>query len=147
MSPAREPLPAIRKRPELYTPMRSAPPFSRKFADRPMPAPAPTIIFPEDITSRRRARASSLFVGGAMLRTLWVWLAACTLFCAQQGVTSLRGACSSFHCPERVSLLRIVDSHTRDLPLWTVPFRHDVAKSGVWKLLNANGACPYRVRE
>ena len=41
--PAREPLPAIRKRPELYKTIRSTPPASSNFADIPVPAPAPTM--------------------------------------------------------------------------------------------------------
>ena len=44
--PAKEPLPAIRKRPELYKTIKSTPPTSSNFADMPVPAPAPIMGLP-----------------------------------------------------------------------------------------------------
>ena len=45
-NPANEPLPAIRKRPELYNTIRSTPPASSNLADIPVQAPAPIIGIP-----------------------------------------------------------------------------------------------------
>ena len=47
--PAKDPRPAIRKRPELYITMRSAPPSSSNFAEIPVPAPAPIMGIPREI--------------------------------------------------------------------------------------------------
>jgi hypothetical protein len=41
--PAKEPLPAMRKRPELYTTIKSTLPASSNFVDMPVPGPAPII--------------------------------------------------------------------------------------------------------
>lgn len=49
--PAKEPLPAIRKRPELYNTIRSTPPASSNFAEIPVPAPAPIMGNPFSIWS------------------------------------------------------------------------------------------------
>lgn len=49
--PANEPLPAIRKRPELYRTIKSTPPTSSNLADMPVPAPAPIIGLPSLICS------------------------------------------------------------------------------------------------
>src|SRR4051794_5540773 len=57
--PALEPMPAMRKRPELYTRMRSAPPWMAALADSPVPAPAPTTGAPPAITPARRSRTAS----------------------------------------------------------------------------------------
>ena len=54
--PASEPWPPMRKRPELYTTIRSAPPSSSNLAEMPVPAPAPMMGWPEATRARRDSR-------------------------------------------------------------------------------------------
>uniref|UniRef100_A0A9I9EFV4 Uncharacterized protein n=1 Tax=Cucumis melo TaxID=3656 RepID=A0A9I9EFV4_CUCME len=44
--PTKEPLPAMRNHPELYTTIRSTPPSSSNLADIPVPAPTPIMGTP-----------------------------------------------------------------------------------------------------
>jgi hypothetical protein len=52
ISPANDPRPAMRNRPELYTRIRSAPPFSAALADSPMPVSLA-------LSGKRRRRGTS----------------------------------------------------------------------------------------